>query len=88
VTAEGTQEDDMAVSTIDVPQGHAKAGSKQSLEYQLIFAVSFLVLFAAAVFERLMPWNWMSKKKREERKSLVAGAWGAARTCTAYAFMG
>ncbi len=78
----------MALSTIDVPHGHAKAGGRPSLEYYLIFAVSFAVLLAAAIFEQLMPWNWMSKTKREKRTSIVAGAWGAARTCTAYAFMG
>ena len=88
VTAKGTQEDEMAISTMDVPHGHAKAGGRQSLEYYLIFAVSFVVLLAAAVFERLMPWNWMSKTKRETQKSIIAGAWSAARTCTAYAFMG
>jgi hypothetical protein len=60
---------------------------KRSIEYQLIFAVSFIIFFLAAVVERLLPWTWVTSQPRH-RTSIFSRAWDAAQTCTAYAFMG
>lgn len=55
----------------------------ETLQFRLIFAVCFAVFLAAAVIERLLPWNWT-----RGRPSPVAHAWQSARTCATYAFMG
>jgi hypothetical protein len=66
----------------------AKSNPKKSIEYHLIFSVSFIIFFLAALIERLMPWTWWSRSRLHLRTSIFARAWDAAQTCTAYAFMG
>jgi hypothetical protein len=65
-----------------------KFDRKPSVEYHLIFAASFVILLLAAVLERLMPWTWLSASKDRNRASIIDRAWGGAKTCSAYAFMG
>lgn len=62
---------------------------KWSLEYRLIFGMCFLVFLLAGIVERLLPWSWLAPS-RDTRLPLplIEQAWGAAGTCTAYAFKG
>jgi hypothetical protein len=62
--------------------------SKSSVEYKLILSVCFLVFLLAGAIQRLSPWNWLAQEDAGPPPSLFAQAWGAACTCTAYAFMG
>lgn len=67
----------------------ARRDTRASLEYRLIFGVCFLVFLLAGVVERLLPWSWLTPTRDERRpSSLLDQAWGAAGTCTAYAFKG
>jgi hypothetical protein len=68
---------------------HGRRDSRGSLEYRLIFGVCFLVFLLAGIVERLLPWSWLAPT-RDMRPplSLIEQAWGAAGTCTAYAFKG
>jgi hypothetical protein len=66
-----------------------RATGKASIEYRLIFLVSFLLFVVATVIERLMPWTWLQASEDGQRRlSIVGKAWDAAETCTTYAFMG
>ena len=69
----------------------SKAAHKASIEFHLIFLISFLFMLVATVLERMMPWTWLRKGDEvevQDRRSVIARAWGAAQTCTTYAFMG
>lgn len=65
-----------------------KFENKPSIEYRLILLVSFIFFALAALIERVMPWNWWRQRTANQPSSIFARAWDAARTCTAYAFMG
>ncbi len=67
---------------------HAHSDRKPSIEYHLIFAASFSIFLVAAMLERLMPWTWLNTIKDRRPPSVFARAWDAAKTCSAYAFMG
>jgi hypothetical protein len=63
--------------------------SREGLEYRLIFGVCFVVFLLAGVVERLLPWSWhLPARDMRPALSLLQQAWGAAGTCTAYAFKG
>lgn len=76
----------MAVNYAPTHMPTPKNTRRSSLEYRLIFFVCFAVFMAAAIVERLMPWNWVRPTK--PRRSAFEQAKAAAGTCTAYAFMG
>jgi hypothetical protein len=62
---------------------------KQSIEFRLIFALTFVFFLGAALLERLMPWRWIgSDASRRPRASIFKEARETAGTCTTYAFMG
>ncbi|MEQ1717063.1 MAG: hypothetical protein ABL907_13935 [Hyphomicrobium sp.] len=63
---------------------HPKDSS--TIEYRLIFAVSFVVFFAAALIESLLLLRWA--RASGKRKSVIERARDSASTCAAYAFMG
>jgi hypothetical protein len=66
-----------------------KSPGNASIEYQLIFLVTFLFFVVATVIERLMPWTWLQvSEDGQRRRSIVGKAWDAAETCTTFAFMG
>jgi hypothetical protein len=68
---------------------HVRRDAKKSIEYRVIFPVCFAVFLLAGIFERLMPWSWFAPARHVgASSSLIEQAWGAAGTCTAYAFMG
>lgn len=68
---------------------HVRRESGETLEYRLIFGACFIVFFLAGVVERLLPWSWHLPTGDARRPpSLIQQAWGAAGTCTAYAFKG
>jgi hypothetical protein len=68
---------------------HVRRVSTRSIEYRLIFSVCFLVFLLAGAVERLSPWSWLAQEHNAgPPSSIIAQAWGAACTCTAYAFMG
>lgn len=68
---------------------HVRRDSTKSIEYRLIFSVCFLVFLVAGAVERLSPWSWLAQEHEAgPSSSIIAQAWGAACTCTAYAFMG
>ena len=77
----------MAIETAGYGKGYQNFERRPSLEYHLIFAASFVILLSAAILERLMPWTWM-KASKDRRASVFTRAWDAAKTCSAYAFMG
>jgi hypothetical protein len=65
--------------------------SKKSgtIEYRLIFIVTFAVFLVAAAAENLLPHNLMARLSRQgQRKSVIQRAKDSASTCAAYAFMG
>lgn len=78
----------MAMDITSHNERQASFDRKPSLEYYLIFAASFVIFLVAAVIERLMPWTWLNTSRDRARPSLFARALDAAKTCTAYAFMG
>jgi hypothetical protein len=68
---------------------HARHVSRESLEYRLIFGVCFIVFLLAGFIERLLPPSWRtSTRDMRPPLTLLQQAWGAAGTCTAYAFKG
>lgn len=68
---------------------HVRRDARESLEYRLIFGVCFIVFLLAGVVERLVPWGWhVPTRDTRPPQSLLQQAWGAAGTCTAYAFKG
>lgn len=84
----GRREVAMAIDATSHNERHASFDRKPSFEYYLIFAASFIIFLAAAIIERLMPWTWLNISRDRARPSLFARALDAAKTCTAYAFMG
>ena len=66
-------------------QRHDKS---ETLEFRLIFGVTFAVFLAAALVESLLPLRWFSRENAGARKTIIERAADAARTCAAYAFMG
>lgn len=60
-----------------------------TIEYRLIFAVTFLVFLCAGLFESLLMMRWLGLSPRTGKgKSVVQRARDSANTCAAYAFMG
>jgi hypothetical protein len=78
----------MAIDITSHDERQASFDRKPSVEYHLIFAASFIIFLVAAVIERLMPWTWLNTSRDRVRPSVFARALDAAKTCTAYAFMG
>ena len=64
---------------------HGRAA--RSLEFRLIFAVSFVVFLVAAVAGRLLP-GQAHKKARQASRSVIAEARAAAHTFVPMVFMG
>ena len=68
---------------------HRRRDTREGIESRLIFSVCFLVFLLAGIFERVLPRSWRSASRDPNApRSLVEQAWGAAGTCTAYAFKG
>lgn len=66
-----------------------RSNKSETLEFRLIFAVTFVVFLAAGLIESLLPFNWFGRRTDNgPRKSFVERASDGARTCAAYAFMG
>ena len=62
---------------------------KDNLGFKLIFASTFVVFFAAAIVDRLLPLRWiMGAAKSENYMAIFAEAKAAAATYTPFAFMG
>lgn len=66
-----------------VPRGHRS----RSLEFRLIFGVSFLVFLVAAMAGRLLP-GQAQKEARQASRSVLAEARAAAHTFVPMVFMG
>ncbi len=66
-----------------MPRGHRT----RSLEFRLIFGVSFLVFLVAAVAGRLLP-GQAHKEARQVSRSVLAEARAAAHTFVPMVFMG
>jgi hypothetical protein len=79
----------MADTLLKETTTHIRRDARETLEYRVIFGVCFAVFLLAGIVERLLPWAW-HKQTRGARPSLslFQQAWGAAGTCTAYAFKG
>jgi hypothetical protein len=79
----------MALALSKHSTSHVKRGGKRSIEFRIIFAVSFAFFLLAAVVERLLPWKWLAlRPERKRQQTIFEQAWEAAGTCTTYAFMG
>lgn len=62
---------------------------KDSLGFQLIFAITFLTFFAVAIVDRLVPLRWiLGAAKSENYMAIFSEAKMAAATYTPFAFMG
>jgi hypothetical protein len=68
---------------LGVPRG----SRSRSLEFRLIFGVSFLVFLVAAVAGRLLPGQAV-KESRQASRSILAEARAAAHTFVPMVFMG
>lgn len=79
----------MAIAADNRTRTPARADRAETLEYRVIFAAAFVVFLGAAVIERLLPHRLFSQSTdAEPKKSVLAQAKGAAKTCATYAFMG
>jgi len=68
------------------PRGRAKS---DQVDFNLIFAMCFVVFLLAAIGQRLLPGYWMGGQHGIfARKSVIAQALDSARTVVPYAFMG
>jgi hypothetical protein len=74
----------MAMTTAVTRTRRDKRVRKESVEFRIIFAATFAVFLIAGIIERLLPWNWLTRRQA----SVVQQAWESAGTCTTYAFMG
>jgi hypothetical protein len=74
----------MAMTTAVGRAPRDKRVRRESVEFRIIFAVTFAVFLAAGIIERLLPWNWLTRRQA----SVFQQAWESAGTCTTYAFMG
>jgi hypothetical protein len=65
------------------------AKKSKSIEYRVIFGVAFVVFFAAALIESVLPKNFAARLQSNcKRKTAFQRAKDSANTCAAYAFMG
>lgn len=64
----------------------AKYRRKETLEYRLLFGVTFVVFLLAAIIEAINPFR--SRERGERKESIVQKARFGAKTCVKYAFMG
>jgi hypothetical protein len=79
----------MAIDLGNYSGPRRKKSGNGSIEYRLIFFVSFCFFLIATAFERLLPWRWMQASGDGHRRaSIFSTARNAAETCTTYAFMG
>lgn len=67
--------------------GAPRGRGSRSLEFRLIFGVSFLVFLVAAVAGRLLP-GQAQKEARQASRSVLAEARAAAHTFVPIVFMG
>ena len=62
---------------------------KDTLGFKFIFGMTFVVFFAAAIVDRLVPLRWiLGAAKSENYMAIFAEAKMAAATYTPFAFMG
>lgn len=61
---------------------------KEELEYRVIFALAFTGFLVETAVRRLFVRRRCAGSVAETRKSVVAEAYAAARTCVPFAFMG
>lgn len=78
----------MAFVRSDRDYRSSRSSKSETLEFRLIFAVTFVVLLFASVLEMLLPFRWFSNAQRGPHKSIFERAADGARTCATYAFMG
>lgn len=60
----------------------------EKLQFNLIFAMTFLVLSVAALITLLMPWTWRRRFLSNNNKWFVVRAWEDAGTFIELAYMG
>ncbi len=64
----------------------AKARRKESIEFRLLYGVTFAVFLAAALVEAINPFR--SRVRDQKAESIIQKARFGAQTCVKYAFMG
>jgi hypothetical protein len=80
---------DMAFVRSDRDYRQSRPNKSETLEFRLIFAVTFAVFLVAGLLECLLPLRWLSNRvARGQDKSIIERAADGARTCATYAFMG
>ncbi len=79
----------MAFVRSDRDYQSSRSGKSETLEFRLIFAVTFAVFLFAGVIEAMLPFRWSRQNaQRNPHKSIFERAAEGARTCATYAFMG
>jgi len=57
----------------------------ERVQFYVIFVMTFVAFFTAAILSRLLPWRAAVKLPPEERKSFFAEVWSASSIATRYA---
>jgi hypothetical protein len=60
----------------------------EQLEFNTIFALTFVVLLVGALLALLLPWTWPRRFLSSERRWFIKQAWDDAGSFTGLAFMG
>ncbi|MFN0191209.1 MAG: hypothetical protein ACKVP5_04425 [Aestuariivirga sp.] len=76
------------------PNGNARGGQmpganarrKESIEFRLLYGVTFAVFLVAALVEAINPFR--SRQRDQKSESIIQKARFGAETCVKYAFMG
>ena len=81
---------DMETETEKRQSIRTRSKKNEAAEFHMIFAVTFVIFFFVAIFERVVPIKWLSGTPSENarRGSIIEEARAAAYTYAPYAFMG
>lgn len=74
------------VLTLNGQGAGAKPRRKESLEFHLLYGVTFAVFLLAALVEAIIPFR--SRERGQKSESIIQKARFGAQTCVKYAFMG
>lgn len=72
----------------DEPSWYSVDQVMERLEFNAIFALTFVALLTGALLTLLLPWTWPRRFLSSERQWFVRRAWDDAGTFTGFAFMG
>lgn len=73
---------------LDQRDGHSLDRVIEQVEFNAIFALTFIVLLVGALLALLLPWTWPRRLHSRDSGWFVGRAWQDASSFTELAFMG